>query len=520
MNTPAKAPSSPASARKLAGAGAPPVDASQAALRAWAEMNPTLARQHAAQLRALRARLAREDPNAFVEFVMRDERDGVTRITQAATHRRMHGLIDAHPRVVLLSHVEAGKTNQVSIGRVLYEIGRDPNLRVAVCCATLRQATHILTAIKAYIERSVELREVFPHLRPGGVWTGTAITVERPTRAKDPTVQVFGADTGAVLGARIDLLVMDDVATAQTTRTATQREKTWSWWQSTLEGRLTEHSRVVLVGNAFDTDDLLHRLGRNPLFVLERFPVLNKHTGELYWPEVWSRERIEAKRLALTAHEFGRQMLCEVTDDANAKFKREWIDKCLERGEGRAPTFALRAVPPGYRTFTGVDLAVSKKSSADLTALVSIIVHPDETREVLCIETGKLAGPEIVERIKDHHDRFGSIVVVESNAAQAYIAQFLKGSGVPVREFYTGTNKLNPEFGIESMATEMAAGKWIIPNRGRSMDKEIAAWVNEMIYYDPNAHTGDRLMASWFAREATRHKPPRAERGRVDLLRR
>ena len=38
----------------------------------------------------------------------------------------------------------------------------------------------------------------------------------------------------------------------------------------------------------------------------------------------------------------------------------------------------------------------------------------------------------------------------------------------------------------------------------RPLPSEVLAWIQEMLYYDPEAHTGDRLMASWFAREAAR----------------
>ncbi len=49
---------------------------------------------------------------------------------------------------------------------------------------------------------------------------------------------------------------------------------------------------------------------------------------------------------------------------------------------------------------------------------------------------------------------------------------------------------------------------------------EVDAWVNEMLYYDPRSHTGDRLMASWFAREAARQGTIRAEVGYLPTMRR
>ena len=39
----------------------------------------------------------------------------------------------------------------------------------------------------------------------------------------------------------------------------------------------------------------------------------------------------------------------------------------------------------------------------------------------------------------------------------------------------------------------------------------------EMLYYTPDSHTGDRLMASWFAREGVRLSAVRAEVGYVNI---
>ena len=494
--------------------------ASDDELRAWVEANPRIARDAAAAHRTLRAQLARDDVNEFIEYVMRDELTGA-RVRQAPVHRAFQSLATQHNRLIVWSHVEAGKTSQIAVGRVLWELGRDPNLRIGVCSNTMRQSSKILSTISSYIERSDELHQVFPRLRPGPRWGSGAITVRRQSLAKDPSVQVFGTNSGTPLGSRLDILVMDDILTYENTTSAAQREQTYDWYHATLAGRMTARSRVWFLGTAFHPDDTLHRLARSPAWHFARFPVMDLETGALNWPDRWPMERIEAKQKELGPHEAARQLFTKARDDTEARFKREWINRCLARGEGKAPALALASIPKGFRVFTGVDLAVSKKKNSDLTVLFTIIVHPDETREVLCVEAGKWSANEIIERIVDTHRRFGSIILVESNAAQDYIRQFVTAaSAVPVREFNTGTNKLHPEFGIEGVAVEMSNAKWVIPNFGGAMEPQIQAWVDEMVYYDPSGHTGDRLMASWFAREAARQKPKKAQKGRLDTLRR
>jgi hypothetical protein len=147
------------------------------------------------------------------------------------------------------------------------------------------------------------------------------------------------------------------------------------------------------------------------------------------------------------------------------------------------------------------------------------MIHNDGSRELLNIEAGRWSAQEIVQRIQDTHHRYNSIVVCENNAAQDFLVQFARGaSALPIRPFTTGRNKAHPEFGVETLAVELSNGKWIIPNDGpHAMHPEIAQWIQEMLFYDPASHTGDTLMASWFAREGARMGSKRMESGRIDL---
>jgi hypothetical protein len=275
-----------------------------------------------------------------------------------------------------------------------------------------------------------------------------------------------------------------------------------------------------VIGTAFHPADAMHRYARQPNFSAFRYPVVDEK-GNPRWPERFPLERIEEKSVDLGPIEFARQMMCVARDDSTARFKQEWIDRCLALGNGKNLCAALKKVPAGYRVITGVDLAVSKSDAADLTAFFTIALRPDGKREVLSIESGKWSGPEIVKKVFDVHERYQSIIIVENNAAQDFILQFARDRGsIPIRPFTTGRNKAHPEFGVESIAAEMSAGAWVIPNHDGVMHPEVAEWVDEMLYYDPRAHTGDRLMASWFAREGVRLGALKAETGRLDLMRR
>lgn len=449
-------------------------------------------------------REARIDPNTFIEYVIRDDLTG-KRLVQAPYHEELQQLITDNDRVLIWGHVESGKTVNLAIGRTLYEIGRNPNIRAAVFSSREEQAVKIVSAVATYIRESPECAEVFPHLRPGSKWSTRAFNVVRQTKARDYTFEAFPIG-GKATGTRIDWLVLDDVLTWDFALSKAKRRWLLDWFfSSSVMGRLSTNARVMLLGNAYHPDDLMHTVEKLDGWVAKRYPVLDEH-GKPAWPDTWPEERIEKRRAEIPPDEFARQMMCLPIDETKARFRREAIDACLARGIGLNLVHNSRGLPGESFVVHGVDLGTRKKKGADWTVIFTLAVHANEDRQVLSIQRGQWDGRKIADMLLDTYDRFGGIFFVEDVAAQIFILDMLKAeSAIPVHGFTTGKNKHHPEFGVEAMAAEFVAGKWIIPSQlKKPADPEIAEWISEMIFYEPTAHTGDRLMASWFAREAAR----------------
>lgn len=450
--------------------------------------------------------LSRVDPATFCEHVLTDEETGKA-VKLAPVHEEWHEALSANDRLIIWSHVEAGKTSQISVGRALWELGRDTTLRIVILSSTKSNAEKITRAQAQYISRSDKLRGVFPGLMPAKdnslPWTSNALTVERPTFAKDASIQAVGFG-GHIIGSRIDLLIIDDILDAENTSTPMQMAKVLSWIRSSALGRLTERARVWGVTNAWHPKDAMHVLAAEGGYASMRSPVV-RSDGSLSWPARWSHERIESVTRDLGPLEAGRQLHCRARDDDSSAFKQEWLDLCIAKGEGYTLVDRLDRVPDGYAVFTGVDLAVQQHAAADLSSFFTILLHPNGDRQLLWLEAGRWTGPEIVSRVEAHEDRFGSIQIVENVGAQDYILQFARlSTRAKLKPFTTGRNKANPDFGVASLAAELAGGRWIIPSKKGAVVKEVDAWLQEMLFYNPRAHTGDRLMSSWFAREGAR----------------
>jgi hypothetical protein len=471
----------------------------------------TLVRK-ARAVRARRIREARKDPAKFSEYVLKDESTGQS-IKNAPHHTAWHRHWDSNPFAVMIAPVGHGKT-QCSIARILYLLGKNPNRRVALISDTERQAIKILRQVRSYIESSTALHEVFPNLIPskrdGDPWTNLELVVNRPTLSKDPSVQALGVG-GPINGSRIDDMVLDDVVSFESSRTPGQRDKIRDWFDTTALTRLTEDATISVIGTPWQTEDLLHELEKRPGFFSARFSsVLNPDAApenwKVLWPEKWSKSLLLKRRDNMTPAAFSKKYLCQVVSRETARFKEEWIRQALTAGRGynmaqhapRAPSGAI------MRCFTGVDLGIAEKDSNAMTCIFTIAILASGKRLVCEVQSGRWTAHEIIQRLQSVYERFDSTIFVEDNGAQRFLVQMCDGT-VPVSSWTTTAGrKFHEQYGVESLAAEMARGWWIIPSEDGLPTPEVSNWLDECRNYDPEQHTGDRLMASWIARESLR----------------
>jgi hypothetical protein len=403
--------------------------------------------------------------------------------------------VEANRLAVGHAHIEFGKSFLCGVMRTLWLLGRDPSARVIVCSSAHGQAERVVRTVKAYVESSSELREVFPKLRPGSPWRDDLLVVNRSTLGKDASLVATGV-RGQVLGARADHVVLDDVDDRESTSTEHTRGETIGWLRSTLLSRLTHNGTAVALGTPWHPGDALHT------FTAEGWPTLrlgvtDEH-GRPRWPERWPLDRIEQTRRTMSLFEAARALDVEVRDEGAAVFDRSHVEHALERGRGRPTLVALHSQGQAF-VIIGVDLAVSKGPRADKSAFAVVAVHSNGDRELLRIESSRMSAPDILQRIITLSTWFRpAAVVVESVAAQDYVRQLLQlSTSIPVVGYRTGKGKMSLPFQCELLASELGRGKWLL----RDPDSEpVRALARSMLFYNRDRHTPDDLAALCFAR--------------------
>lgn len=456
---------------------------------------PTNQAAQAASAQAQLLAMARTDAATFAEFAMRDERTGHP-IKLAPMHEAWHRLIDQQDRLVIHAFVNAGKSSAVTVARTLFELGRDPSQRIAILSNTAHQAQKLLSSVARYITRSHELQQVFPALRAATPWGSSAITIQRPTISKDASVQALGIH-GAILGARLDWVFVDDLIDFENSRTVEQRRKLVEWFDSTVLGRVVVGGRVVVLGTAWHKEDFMHVLTKRAGWHSVRYAIEDEH-GQPRWPSKWPASEIAKKRQELGPLESARQLDVIARNDSTATFRIEDIAAACQRGEQRPLMYSVRPTAAAD-VVIGIDLASSKSPNADLTAMSVILVHRNGHREVINVESGRWDAPEILQRVVRLSDLYWpSLVVVESVAGAAYIAQMLRATtSIPVRGFVTGRGKQSIEWQARALAVELSNQKWTLRS---PTSPEVSALIRDALYYSPAEHPGDRLVSLLMAR--------------------
>lgn len=381
-------------------------------------------------------------------------------------------------------------------------------------------------------------------------WSGDSIVIERENlNLKDPTINAIGL-FGSILSKRADIIICDDIVNQENSATEDQRNKVIDWIYTTIMPVLVPGGTFIYLGNTWHQDDLVARLLKDPQFdykkkkkaiitdsnhpelweewakvrldealpleerlrLSEEYYQANKVAMddgvEVMWPSRYLYKDLYLTRLS-NPYAFARMYQCDPSDRPDQKFKDEWIDRACKKGEKLRLQYDKRTGFETDITTEGVDLAISEKTHSDDTVLLTIdrvrfSSNPEiHTGDIILrnIRRGKMSPNAVKDAIKEDYEKMQPDGIrVETVGYQEAIQRDLDDMGVPVRGYKTGGEKKDPYIGINSLAIYFELGKVILPfdNSDPHTIMLVSQLINEMRAF-PDGHTGDALMAFWFA---------------------
>jgi hypothetical protein len=405
---------------------------------------------------------------------------------------------------------------------------------------------------------------VFPNMRastvPGDPWSATALTVERPSNLKDPTLAAYGIEQPSILGSRLNWVLGDDILTEENTATPEQRKKIRDLWQQNCLTRRSPGDgswKAVLVNTPWHVDDAIEHALKPPkedgtgglgwpgirmdaygdVTIIDGHEVESgekppwdsplirpKHPGtsdqrvrlvandpdedndKPLWTARWpTAAAIDAERVGVDPLVFNRTKRSLVRDDATAMCPASYVLRCYQVARMlhvRGFASSLDASPGGpyLHVFTGVDPAFTAERRSDYSSLFTFGVREDGIKVVLDIQFGHWSPPVLAKRVADVQARFNSIVAIESNSGGAPIISFMRAAQVsfPIKAMRTGKEKWSPEMGVATLFSEMEQGDWAWPY---GKPPAVQKLDQDCVNYVPDRHTSDVLMSSFVARK-------------------
>lgn len=247
---------------------------------------------------------------------------------------------------------------------------------------TMDDAKESLANIKAEIEENEQLRQDFDIVlvdddeKRKKQHSITEKWSEKQLIIRDCTI-VAKSRMGKIRGkkfkkARIDLIICDDLEDIVTADTLEKRIQTRKWFysevmQATKQGVLSTNTKVVMLGNLVHRDCLVKQFGMNSKVKFMQFPIIDEN-GEPTWKGLYpDKKAIEEKR---------QEVIMAGEGLGNVIWAREYLLKDADEEDMILHPSDIQYYPDEWlqrqsiASGVGVDFAISKKQTADYTAMV------------------------------------------------------------------------------------------------------------------------------------------------------
>jgi predicted phage terminase large subunit-like protein len=237
---------------------------------------------------------------------------------------------------------------------------------------------------------------------------------------------------------RPGLVIVDDPEDLEWVRTKENRDKTTRWFLGeVLPAMDLRRRKCVLIGNWLHMDALMARMKNKGIFKVLEFPLIDKN-GICQWPALYpTQEFIDMKKKEFGPVAWQREMLLKAVPEDGQIITEEDIH--YYDIESPQAIMGIKA--------TGVDPAISKKQSADFTAMVSgkaawvnnepkIYVQPNPINSRMGVEEQVSQAKAIDARWPGEHMLF-----VEAVAYQLALVELMEKAMLPVQTIKPTTDK-------------------------------------------------------------------------------
>jgi len=319
-----------------------------------------------------------------------------------------------------------GKSTILTITRAIFEIIRNPNVRILIASNTQLQAEVFLREIKFHLQHNPRVLEYFGSFASEDKWDTREIVVATKTSsAKESTITCVGVG-GAVVSRHYDIIIADDIVDEDNSRTETQREKVKIWWYKTLLPCLEPDGKLYVLGTRYHYLDLYGHLIKNEYENKHQIIRAIEEDGSTPWPEKFSLEWLEERRRQSGSIIFNAQYQNDTSLMKGNIFREEWFRFYDAHPDWERMHFFIGCDPAATRKES--ILSRGKTDSDWWTIVVGAKEYQDGEygSEIYIKELwrGRCTKEEYLGKLKELNSYYQPIhAAIETVAAQEYLAQ-------------------------------------------------------------------------------------------------
>lgn len=393
--------------------------------------------------------------------------------------------------------------------RVVWELTRDPTLRVLYISSTSNLATKQLKFMKDIftcdIYRTYWPEMVMPEEAKREKWTEREISLDHPRRKeesiRDPSIFTAGLTTN-IVGMHCDIAVLDDVVVSSNAYLEEGREKVKDQY-GLLSSIETANAREWVVGTRYHPKDLYSTLlemeiesydelgninARNNLFECKEFAVENvgDGTGQFIWPR---QQRYDGKWFGFDQNILAQKRAQYVN---KVHFRAQYYNDPNDIDSSPIQRSLFQYYDPTYLTrrdgawsFRGarlnvvaaVDFAYSTGKNSDYTCIVVVGVDGDHNYYIMDIDRFRTATPsEYFTRIIKLYEKWGFRKIrAEVSVAQQVLVNDLKENYIR-------------KLGLSLSVDEYRPSRWQGSKDERILATLEPKYANKQIYHYTGGH--------------------------------
>ncbi len=281
---------------------------------------------------------------------------------------------------------------------------------------------------------------------------------------------------------RPDLIICDDLDDVASVKTKEARDKVYKWFLGDVIPAGDTDTRVFVVGNLLHEDSIMMRLkdkieARTMDGAFYSFPIMDE-SGSPLWPGKFRSENdiLTLKRKIGDEVTWQREYMLKIISDTDRVIHPEWLHYYDELPEP-APDVRLMGI------YSGVDLAVSQKESADYTSIVTVMIYVIKREVKIFVLPNPinehLTFPQVIERIKllyqiTHQEHKRNKIYVENIGFQQWLIEQLEMEYIPAEG--VGLGGADKRSRIAFTGNHIQSGKILFPKKG--CDELISQLVN------------------------------------------